>query len=85
MKKITLLAAVVVAVSFASCKKDRTCECTYTNSGSTNVSSHTSSTVITKVKKSDAKYLCTKDSETSTYTNGNNTNTNTSVADCKLK
>ncbi len=30
MKKITLLAAVVVlAASFASCKKDYTCECTY--------------------------------------------------------
>jgi hypothetical protein len=85
MKKITLLAAVVVAVSFASCKKDRTCECTYTNSGTTNVSSHTSSTVITKVKKSDAKYLCTKDSETNTYTNGSISNTSTSMQDCKLK
>ena len=28
MKKITLLAAVVVAFTFASCKKDYTCECT---------------------------------------------------------
>ena len=27
MKKITLFAAVLVAVSFASCKKDRTCAC----------------------------------------------------------
>ena len=27
MKKITLLAAVIVVASFASCKKKRTCKC----------------------------------------------------------
>ena len=85
MKKIVLLASVIVATSFASCKKDRTCECTYTTSGTTNVSSHTSSTVIKKVKKSDAKYLCTKDTETTTNTNGSSTSSSTSTTDCKLK
>ena len=85
MKKITVLAAVLVAVSFASCKKDRTCECTYTTSGTTNVTSHTSSTVITKVKKSDAKYLCTKDSQSYTNTSGSTSSTSTSSSDCKLK
>ena len=85
MKKIILLASVITVASFASCKKNRTCECTYTNSGSTNVTSNTSSTVLTKVKKSDAKYLCTKDTETTTYTSGNMTTTSTSIADCKLK
>ena len=28
MKKVTLLAVVIIAASFASCKKDYTCECT---------------------------------------------------------
>ncbi len=85
MKKIVLLAVVIIASSFASCKKDRTCECTYTSSGTTNVTSHTSSTVIKKVKKSDAKYLCTKDVYTYTSTSGNTSNTSTSTSDCKLK
>ncbi|MES2566474.1 MAG: hypothetical protein V4565_06395 [Bacteroidota bacterium] len=85
MKKIILLASVVTVASFASCKKDRTCECTYTNSGSTNVT-HTSSTVLTKVKKSDAKYLCTKDTYMSTNTtSGGTSTTSTNVSDCKLK
>ena len=30
MKKITLLAAVVIAASFASCKKSYSCECKFT-------------------------------------------------------
>ena len=30
MKKITLLVAVVIAASFASCKKERSCVCTDT-------------------------------------------------------
>ncbi len=85
MKKIILLASVITVASFASCKKSRTCECTYTNSGSTNVTSHTSSTMYTKMKKSDAKYMCTKDTETTSSTSGNITTTSTSVADCKLK
>ncbi|MBC7696475.1 MAG: hypothetical protein H7141_13635 [Burkholderiales bacterium] len=85
MKKIILLASVITVASFASCKKSRTCECTYTNSGSTTVISHTSSEVYTKMKKSDAKYLCTKDTETNTSTSGNVSTTSTSVTDCKLK
>ncbi|MGZ3884763.1 MAG: hypothetical protein ACXVP0_09265 [Bacteroidia bacterium] len=28
MKKITILSVCAIALSFASCKKDRTCECT---------------------------------------------------------
>lgn len=85
MKKIILMAAVITVSSFASCKKDRTCECTYTNSGSTNVTSHTSTTVYTKMKKSDAKYMCTKDMVTYSSTNNNTTSTSTSNYDCKLK
>lgn len=85
MKKIILMASVLTVASFASCKKDRTCECTYTTSGTTNTVSHTSSTTITKAKKADAKYFCTKDVNTSTSTNGNVTSTSTSTSDCKLK
>jgi len=36
MKKITLLSLAVLALSLASCKKDRTCICTYSNAGSSN-------------------------------------------------
>lgn len=85
MKKIILLASVITVASFASCKKSRTCECTYTESGTTNTVSHTSSTMYTKMKKSDAKYMCTKDTEMKTDTDANGSTTTTSVTDCKLK
>ena len=85
MKKIILLASVITVASFASCKKSRTCECTYTNSGSTTLTSHTSSTTYTKIKKADAKYMCTKDTKISSYTDANGTSSSTYVSDCKLK
>ncbi len=50
MKKITLLAAVVIAASFASCKKDYTCVCT------SNSVSYTYD--LGKIKKKDAKASC---------------------------
>jgi len=34
MKKLLLIVAVITAFSFVSCKKDRTCTCTYTPGGS---------------------------------------------------
>jgi hypothetical protein len=56
MKKITLLAVAFVAISFASCKKYRTCECTFTDSnGQTETMSVTSTT---KMTKKDAKAQC---------------------------
>ncbi|HHZ65507.1 MAG TPA: hypothetical protein EYN38_03485 [Flavobacteriales bacterium] len=65
MKKALFFAIVVMAVSFASCKKDRTCTCTstYTPSGG---SSYTSSSTkqYTKVKKSDVAYDCVSYTET---------------------
>lgn len=54
MKKITLLAAVIIAASFASCKKEYTCECTTTINGATYTASGTSG----KMKKKDAKTWC---------------------------
>ena len=61
MKKITLLAAAFVAVSLASCKKDYTCECKYTDTGSS-AGSYTA-----KLKKKDAKTWCEGNNSGSTY------------------
>ncbi len=57
MKKMTLLAAVAIAIVFSSCRKDRTCTCTYTNSGSANA--NTQITTYTKVTKKAALLNCT--------------------------
>jgi len=61
MKKMTLLAAVVVAVSFASCKKERTCECNVTNGGV----AYNKTYDLGKTKKKDAQTVC--DSYKTTY------------------
>jgi hypothetical protein len=56
MKKIMLVAAVATfALGLGSCKKDYTCNCSYT-SGSTTV---TSSSTIKNAKKKDAESACT--------------------------
>ena len=53
MKKITLIAAVaVLATTFASCRKNRTCECVYTGSG------QVSGTYTIKSTKSTGETLC---------------------------
>ena len=74
MKK-ALFIAIFATVSLASCKKDRTCTCTFS---STDPSSTASTQVITIIdsKKGDAIKLCIK--STSTY--GGYTDT----SDCKL-
>lgn len=57
MKKITLLSFALVAISFASCKKDRTCTCTTTdNSPGATTSEYT--VVYHKISKSNAKAAC---------------------------
>ncbi len=50
MKKLTLLLVTVLAISFASCRKDRTCTCDST----TNT---TGPTGVTTATKSDTKTL----------------------------
>ncbi len=55
MKKITLLAITVIAISFASCKKDRVCTCTTTPTSGTAV---TTETTYFEVKKKDARLYC---------------------------
>ena len=57
MKKLTILAVAALAISFASCKKDRTCTCTYTQTGSS--SANTQVTTFTKVSKKAAAANCT--------------------------
>ncbi len=57
MKKITIIALVLVAGSFAACKKDRTCTCTYSNSGSSHT--YTEITTYDKASKKTARATCT--------------------------
>ena len=70
MKKITILAIAALAISFASCKKDRTCTCTGTTTV-TGGGSSTGTAQVTKhkkIKKSAGQAIC-HDTET-TYTGG---------------
>ncbi len=80
MKKISILAVAALALSFASCKKDRTCECTSTDS-TPGSKATTRKITYTKVSKGDAKVACQKTSYSSTNVGG----TYTSTEDCKLK
>ena len=54
MKKITLLATIVIATSFASCKKKYTCTCTGTSNGASGVYSYD----LGKIRKKNAKSSC---------------------------
>ncbi len=54
MKKITLLALAFVAISFASCKKDRVCTCE--TSGTLGTTKDV--TTMYKVTKKDARLMC---------------------------
>jgi hypothetical protein len=74
MKKVLFIAVLAVA-SLASCKKDRTCTCTFTSTDPTSVSSTQVYTIV-DAKKGDAKKACI----TSTSVNGSYTDTET----CKL-
>lgn len=73
MKKITLFAFAVAALSLASCKKDRTCSCTQTDvttsGGVSSTSTSSDVTVMTKVSKGTARANCltTKVSYSQTY------------------
>jgi uncharacterized lipoprotein YehR (DUF1307 family) len=55
MKKITLLFAAILVISFASCKKDRICTCTYTNIDGT---TEKEKTTYYKAKKKDVRKNC---------------------------
>jgi hypothetical protein len=83
-KKITTLAVFAITIGFASCVKDRTCECTttITDPVGTITTSAPQTTTLKKIKRSDAKSLC----ETRTETNITNSGATTIQTDnCKLK
>lgn len=101
MKKITLFAAAVLAVSFTSCKKDHTCTCTEVSTttkvtttpiGSntvTDTDTYTGDITYTKARKGDAKAKCIsyKENFTTTEKSGSTTVTTTydNKGDCSLK
>lgn len=66
MKKITLFAFAVTALSLASCKKDHTCTCTTVDSGSGATSA--TKTTYYKSRKSDARQLCAQRASQTDYT-----------------
>jgi len=78
MKKITMIAIAFAAVSFASCKKDRTCTCTTSDSTGT----YTDATTYYDVKKADARRNCI--GYQSTYTSPAGTSVGDKVT-CELK
>lgn len=84
IKKIKLLTIIIITIGFASCVKDRTCECTTTITDplGTVTTGAPQTTTLKKIKRSDAKSLC----ETRTETNISNSGATTIQTDnCKLK
>jgi len=57
MKKIMLASLIALACGFVSCKKDRTCTCTYNKSGTS--SYDTEITTYNRVTKKSANATCT--------------------------
>ncbi len=84
MKKILLIAA-VAGLAMVSCKKDRTCTCTssnsYTSGGLTTSTTGTQDYTIVKVSKHTAKLACIH----SKSTNSGSNYTSVAETDCKLK
>jgi hypothetical protein len=83
MKKITLLAAAFVAITFASCKKDRTCVCT-DNSGGV---AYVATTVVKSTKKSAEEWCAASNGSKTTVTYGGVAvpNSGTNTTSCALK
>ncbi|MDZ4665283.1 MAG: hypothetical protein SGJ15_10435 [Bacteroidota bacterium] len=80
MKKITYLSIVFAGLAFASCKKDRVCECTYTSTAPGS-SSSTYEITVKKVKKGVAADICESTTNQTTAPVAGYINTD----DCKLK
>lgn len=93
MKKLTILAVAMLALSFASCKKARTCTCTpgastYSEThtdGSPSVNSSSSgvgsmqTVTTTKLSKKAAKGVCASGKTTRTVVNTTSGDTETQV------
>ncbi len=82
MKKITYLSIVLAGLAFASCKKDRVCECTWsTTDPSAAGFTSTTETTYKKVKKGVAAENC----ENTTYQMTAPVAGFITTNDCKLK
>lgn len=79
MKKITILAVAALAISFASCRKERVCECVTTSDAPGSVSS------TTKYTYSKAKKGICKDMSQSSIAVAPVAGTYTSKTECTLK
>lgn len=79
MKKITILAVAALAISFASCKKERVCECVYSSDAPGSISS-TQKITYTKAKKG----VC-KDMSNSSIAVAPVAGTYTNKTECTLK
>ena len=79
-KALSIVAIALVAVTFASCEKTYTCECTSTisESGMSDISASASTTF--EAKKKDAEDTCAKGNIAQSTVNGV-----TSKVECKLK
>jgi hypothetical protein len=81
MKKVFSIAAIaLVAMTFASCEKTYTCECTTTISGTGIFDGTTSASTTFEAKKKDAEAACDKNDVAQTTVDGI-----TSGIECKLK
>lgn len=87
MKKTIIYAAALSFLSLASCKKEQTCTCTTTSTSSSGIVTTQAPEVTTykKIKKGDAKDLCSSSSSETTFTQGSNTSTTKSSTKCELK
>lgn len=95
MKKTLILAVVALSLTTVSCKKDRTCDCTVTETKVTTnpAGSFTNSdTWTTKqtAEKQSKKYFrmdnnCYNSTETDTKISGNQTTVTTTGSSCTLK
>ncbi|MFN5459703.1 MAG: hypothetical protein ACK5AY_07325 [Bacteroidota bacterium] len=79
MKKISLIAFAIICITLISCKKDRVCECTITDSSGTS----TANVTYFDARKSDARLWCTSNSYQ--YENLTPTASSGSKTVCKLK
>ena len=83
MKKITLIAVALIAVSFASCKKAKTCTCTSSNNYNSSVD--VSTTSFDKTSGSSADAACPKSTiTTDTYSSGGGTVNRIRTTTCTL-
>ncbi len=81
MKKVFSIAAIaLVAMTFASCEKTYTCECTTTISGTGFFDGTSTASTTFEAKKKDAEAACDKSDIAQTTVDGV-----TSGVECKLK